>query len=252
MLFRLTERRLASKTTLLFAVSPSCADELAALGVAPRERIRVLPPGLDLSRHGGGDRRAARAELGLEDGEAAIGFVGRFVPVKRPQIFLKAVARAATKLGRPVAAVCIGQGPRSSSIARRAERMSKLGLRVLLPGIREDLALVLPALDLLLITSKREGCPLAGIEAFACGVPVAGIDVPGVHDLLSVWGKGGLSSERAGADGLGDLAVEMLSQRERTAGWAEESKQASARFRVEALAPALLDAYRETGATGSA
>jgi glycosyltransferase involved in cell wall biosynthesis len=245
LLFRLAERRLAAKTDLLFAVSPSCAAELAELGVAARERLRVLPPGLDLTRHRTADRAAARAALGLAADEAAVGFVGRFVPVKRPELFLKTVVRIAAGLGRPVAAVCVGQGPKSASLARRAARVAQPGLRVLLPGTREDLAALLPALDLLLFTSRREGCPLAGVEAFACGVPVAGIDVPGVHDLLAEWGRGGLSPEQAGADGLASLAVEMLSEPERTASWVAASREAAERFQVEALAGALLAAYRE-------
>jgi glycosyltransferase involved in cell wall biosynthesis len=167
------------------------------------------------------------------------------VPVKRPELFLKAVARIAAGLGRPVAAVCIGQGPKSASVARRAARMSQPGLRVLLPGTREDLASVLPALDLLLITSRREGCPLAVVEAFASGVPVAGVDVPGVRDLLSEWGKGGLSPEKAGADGLASVAVGILSEPEQTAAWVADSKKASERFRIESLAAALLAAYGE-------
>src|SRR5688572_21610953 len=43
-LWRWLERRAATRTDVLLAVSASCADELAAAGVAPRERFVVVPP----------------------------------------------------------------------------------------------------------------------------------------------------------------------------------------------------------------
>ena len=50
-------------------------------------------------------------------------------------------------------------------------------------GARADFPRLLPAMDLLLMTSKREGLPLAALEALMSGVPVVGPSVPGLLDL---------------------------------------------------------------------
>ncbi len=41
------------------------------------------------------------------------------------------------------------------------------------------------ALDLLVLTSRREGFPLAALEARACGVALVGLDRPGVREALA-------------------------------------------------------------------
>jgi glycosyltransferase involved in cell wall biosynthesis len=58
------------------------------------------------------------------------------------------------------------------------------------------------AYDALVLPSRREGCPLVAIEAFAAGVPVVGFDVPGVRDALGPWGSGILVPESHGSEGL--------------------------------------------------
>jgi glycosyltransferase involved in cell wall biosynthesis len=246
-LFRRAERSMAERTQLLFAVSPSCAEELAELGVAPRERLRVVPPGLDLTRYSPAARAAARQRLELSDQEVALGFVGRLVPIKRPEMFLLAVARVAQSLGGPVCAVCIGEGPRLSVLRKHAARLSrqKVPCRILFPGVQEDLATLLPALDVLLLTSRREGCPLSAIEAFASGVPVVGLDVPGVRDILGPWGAGVLVPDAEREHGLEKALLQLLGDPDRRAMLARLGIEAAKRFQVEALAQTLSDAYRE-------
>ncbi|MEE8148182.1 MAG: glycosyltransferase, partial [Longimicrobiales bacterium] len=67
--FRWLETRLAALTDALVAVSESVKEDLVRLGVAPADRIRVIPLGLDLS-HLAGDlpRGALRDEAGVGNG----------------------------------------------------------------------------------------------------------------------------------------------------------------------------------------
>ena len=100
------------------------------------------------------------------------------------------------------------------------------------------------AFDALLLPSRREGCPLVAIEAFAAGVPVVGFDVPGVRDVLATWGDGILVPEREGAAGLAGA----LDRLRRDPGFGRElaarAKAGLFRFEPREVAAELLDLYR--------
>lgn len=188
------ERRFAARTTRLVAVSESCREELDELGVVARERVTVVPPAVPLptflSRH------EARHRLSIHDA-FAVATYGRLVPIKRVDHVLSAVApMAGTKTF-----VC-GGGPLHERLRRQAASS------VTFVGGGEASRAWLPAFDAMVLASRREGFPLAAVEAFAAGVPTVGYDVPGVRDALAD-GRGLLVPERQGPAGL-RAALERL------------------------------------------
>lgn len=88
------EKMLARITDCIIAVSEQVKTELVAYGVAPSEKIRVIPLGFDLDPfldcavHRGEFRR----ELGLDDEARMVGIVGRLVAIKSHRLFLQAAA----------------------------------------------------------------------------------------------------------------------------------------------------------------
>ena len=237
------ERRLATRTDALIAISPSCRDELVSLGIAPPARFHVVPPAVEVAAFAAGDRAGARAILGLGPTTFALGFVGRLVPIKRPELFVDTV-RALAAGDRAVAGLVFGDGPLRAGLTRSA------GDRIRWLGARADLAEVLPACDALVFTSRREGCPLAAIEAFAAGVPVVGFDVPGVRDALTTWGRGLLVPEAAGIVGL-TAALASLRDDAARGTLVQAAREGLTRFAPEAVAAELLRIYEQTlaGAT---
>jgi glycosyltransferase involved in cell wall biosynthesis len=225
------ELALARRTDLLFAVSPSCRDELAEIGIA---RVRVLPPAVASSAFAATRRADARRALGLADGALVLGFVGRLVPIKRPQLFADAVRALPQAIG------CVfGAGPAERALAGAAEG------RVRCLGVTHELPRFLAALDALLVPSRREGCPLVAVEAFAAGVPVVGFDVPGVRDVLSAWGDGVLVPESEGAEGLARATRALLGDPARRDAIVARARAGLARFAPEAVAREMLEAYEE-------
>jgi glycosyltransferase involved in cell wall biosynthesis len=227
------ERRLAAVTDLLFAVSASCADELAAAGVAARERFAVVPPAVPLPPPL--PRAAAASTLGIAVPERHLVCVGRLVPIKRVDHFVRAVAAMPGWSGD-----IVGDGPERGRLQLLAERQANSRIRFL--GARPDIGRQLAGYAALVLPSRREGLPLVAVEAFAAGVPVVGYDVPGVRDALACYGPATAVPPAAGPAGLAaailGLEVGNLRDRLATAGIA-----AAARFAPAAVAAALHSAY---------
>ena len=143
-------------------------------GVGKLAQFVVVPLGIDLddlrADPGAGD--ALRTELGIDRDETIVGIVGRVTPIKNHDLFLRVAARA-----RDLARfVVYGDGGDRPMLERRAADVIFAGTR----GASEIYASV----DVVALTSRNEGTPLALIEAMACGKPVISTAVGGVVDLL--------------------------------------------------------------------
>ena len=202
------ERRLALHTHLVFTVSDSCADELAAKGVVARDRFLIIPPAVPLPAVR--PRAEARQRLGIPGGERRVVAVGRLVPIKRLQDFVAAVG-----LLPDVHGDVVGDGPERAALEQQGARLAKgrVHCRGPLPEIAGDLA----AYDALVLPSVREGWPLVALEAFAARVPVVGYDVPGVRDALA-QGRGVLVPVAAGPAGLAAALRSLFEPPSRVAG----------------------------------
>lgn len=177
------ERRLYG-TGCVVAVSAKVAAELVAAGVAP-ERLRVIRPGVDPAAFRPptpSERRAARAQLGLREGEVAVLFVGDAVTAQKGLgTLLDALAEARLSRLRLLVAGRYARGP----FQAHAWRLG-LGERVRFLGPRPDVAVLLHAADVFVLPSRYESFSLATLEAMASGLPVVVSDARfcGAAELL--------------------------------------------------------------------
>lgn len=119
--------------TATVAVSTTVAHRLRRWGV-PRDRIHVVPNGIDVPRFAFDEtvRNKARAELGLPADAFVVGGVGRLSPGKRFDILVRAVA------ARPGARLLlVGEGPEGDRLRSLAGELGAAD-RVLLHGACED------------------------------------------------------------------------------------------------------------------
>jgi glycosyltransferase involved in cell wall biosynthesis len=181
--FRAIERALGALSSALVTVSDSVKDDLVALGVAPADRIRVVPLGLELDALAGElPRGGLRREAGIADGEPLVGLVGRLVPIKDVPTFLRA-ARLLLERRPGVRFSLVGDG--EDRAALEAEVLAlELTHAVRFHGWRRDLPAVYGDLDVVVNCSRNEGTPVALIEALAAGRPVVATAVGGTPDLL--------------------------------------------------------------------
>ncbi len=180
------ERRLATWSDVLVGVSEATVAELVELGVAPRDRFRVIPLGLELDRFaavGPADRAGARAALGVPADARVVSYAGRFAPIKRLDVLVGAVALAARSEPRLVALLA-GDGETRGEAERLARDLG-VSAHFRFLGFRDDLPLIAAASDAAVLCSDNEGTPVALIEAAAAGLPSVATDVGGVADIVA-------------------------------------------------------------------
>lgn len=203
--YRAIERGLARRTDRLLAVTPRVRDELLALGVGTAAQYRAVPLGFDLAPLLVAERRRGelRAELGL--GEAPlVGIVARLVPIKAHEVFLAAAARVSQQ--KPaVRFLVIGDGERRQALEAQAATLG-LGGVVRFLGWRADIDRLYADIDVVALTSRNEGSPVALIEAMAAGRPVVSTEVGGVADVV----EHGVSGLLAPMDDAAALAGHIL------------------------------------------
>jgi len=182
---QLMERGLAHLSDQLIAVSDRVRDDLVQFGVAPAERFRVVPLGLDLAPlfDVSAQRGVLRRELGVALDAPLVGIVGRLFPIKNHALFLEAAARLLAE--QPDARfVIVGDGALRGELEARAEQPDLAG-RVYFTGWRHDLATIYADLDVLAVSSRNEGTPVSAIEAMAAGCAVVATRVGGLPDLIA-------------------------------------------------------------------
>lgn len=159
------------------AVSEAVADSVVALGV-PRDRITVIPNGVDAARFAGGS--GGPPPWG-GNGAPVVGSVGCLAPRKDYGTLLEALAL----LGREHAfrAVLVGDGPERAALEQQARDLG-LADRVSFLGERPDVERLLPAMDVFVLSSREEGIPNALLEAMAAGRPAVATAVGGNAEVL--------------------------------------------------------------------
>ncbi len=183
-LYRALEARLAKRSDCLVGVSQATVDDLVRLGVAPRERFRVIPLGLDLDPFGSADGAAGRElrrALGVADEEIVLTFVGRVVPIKRVDLLLRGFARARELAAEKLRLVIVGDGELRPELEALARALGVAGAVSFL-GYRRDLVAVAAAGDIAVLASENEGTPVSLIEAAAAGRPAIASGVGGVPE----------------------------------------------------------------------
>ena len=233
-LYRGLERSLAHVSDCLVGVSQEVVDDLVRIGIAPRERFRVVPLGLDLAPLAdppAGARERFRAELGVGDEEILLVFVGRLVPIKRVDRLLSAFARARAGDERLILGL-VGDGDLRGALEAQAAELGIAGA-VRFAGYRTDMPVVAAGADIAVLSSDNEGTPVALIEAAAGGRPAVSTDAGGVRAVVTP--SSGIVVPRddaALAEAIGMLAADA-ELRERM-GWAAR-EHALANFGAERL-----------------
>jgi glycosyltransferase involved in cell wall biosynthesis len=195
--FLKAERWLAGFSDAIIAISEVQKKELTEdFRIAPADKFRVIPLGLDLDHFiidQEEKRKKFRREFGLDEETVAIGIIGRLVPVKNHQLFIRSIKHVIERSPSKIKAFIIGDGESRASIE---ELSAKLGIQfsqhtdtfhphpLIFTSWRNDVDCICAGLDIVALTSLNEGTPVSLIEAQAAGKPVISTRVGGMADVV--------------------------------------------------------------------
>jgi len=179
------ERLLGRLTSVVLLPSESQRDEIVdEFRIVPAAKTRVVRYGIPVEEVASLPERAAvRRRFGLT-APLVVGMLGRMAPIKNHALTVEAFARLCEGPGAPdVQLLLAGEGEMRVELERQVTARA-LGDRVRFQGFQRDLRDVYAALDLLVISSRNEGVPIAALEAMAAGVPLVVTAVGGLVDLV--------------------------------------------------------------------
>ena len=148
----------------------------------PAHQITHVPNGVDVDWFVKPPDDGFISRLGIPHNHLVVGTVAALRPEKNLDRLLRAIAMVAEQ--RPVALVVVGDGALRQSLESQA-RATGLGDKVIFAGALEDPARILGVFNLFAISSDTEQMPFSVLEAMAAGLPIAGVDVGDVKEMVS-------------------------------------------------------------------
>jgi D-inositol-3-phosphate glycosyltransferase len=202
---------------LMVASTVEEREQLVDLYEAERDRIEIVPPGVDHRVFVPGDRAAARRALGLEHVDRILLFVGRIQPLKGADLAVRALA----ELGDARTMLLVVGGPSGPEGVAELDGLHTLvaeldltaQVRFVAPQPHDELAVYYQAADVCLVPSRTESFGLVALEAAACATPVVAADVGGLRSLVADGHTGFLVEGRSAHDYAAPVAM-LLDDRE--------------------------------------
>lgn len=250
------ERRAVRESDALVAASEIEATELEQLYGAGREKITVVPCGVDPAIFRPQRQVDARDILGRDKCERLVLFVGRIEQIKGIDVLLAALGQLFVRrpgLRGQVCLVVVGGAIDPDDDAPEIEKLEELR-RLVYEHRLEDcvdfigsvdqsrLALWYAAADLCAVPSLTESFGLVALEAMACGTPVVATRVGGLQTVVQE-GTSGLLVPAGDSDALAEAIEQVLLDPRLRMHLAHGARERAERCTWSSVADAIEDLY---------
>lgn len=209
------KRRAAQGVPVLVANAEHAADHLVEAWGADRDRIRVVRAGIEPVAVTA-SRDEWRRSHGLAADDFAACMVAHFRRSKDHATLLRAWRLVVDRLaaeGRRAVLVLAGDSYPMGDAAKALAFDLRLEGSVLFVGETADVAGLLGASDVGVLSSFREGFPVSLLECMAAGLPVCGSDIAGIREVVEPEGADFLAGT-GDAETLADVIVRLASDDE--------------------------------------
>jgi glycosyltransferase involved in cell wall biosynthesis len=160
-----------------------------------KEKIVVIPVGIDLDIFRPVDKEKMRIKLGFDKEDKIILYVGRFSVEKGLDQLLMAFKNLQSGESKS-RLVLVGKGPQKRKLEDIVNKERIERVKFLSPVRRQKVSEIMNCADVLALTSSFEGMPTVVLEALACGVPVVATNVGDIKKVVINHKTGYLIRER--------------------------------------------------------
>jgi 1,2-diacylglycerol 3-alpha-glucosyltransferase len=227
---------------LVIAPSPGMREVLQRFGVT--SPIEVVPNGVDLAPYRHFVEPIDRAGLGFSDNDILLVYSGRIAPEKNLAFLLRTFSGLSQAYDN-VGLLIVGDGPERDNLQDRVNLMG-IASRVCFTGMvpYTEVPRYLAASDAFVTASVTEVHPLSVIEAMACGLPVLGIQSPGIGDMIEDGVTGFLIQEEDLAAFTAKM-VRMVTEHDLRHTMSQKARQAVEAYAIERTAQMLQESYKQ-------
>ena len=240
----MADRILQRLTNRFIATAGAVRTVLNEREGVPAERTSIIYNGVDLREFTPAESNGhLRKEFGWPVDAPVLGIVGRLAPVKDHETFLYAAALVRQAMP-DTRIVVVGDGARRAPLQRLIEQLD-LRDHVTFLGNRSELPSIYESLDLLVVSSRYEGCCRVILEAMAMGKPVVATAVGGNPELV-LPGQTGLLVPPEDPRHLANAILELLDQPERARAMGRAGRhRAEQRFSLKRMVDETDHLYQE-------
>jgi 1,2-diacylglycerol 3-alpha-glucosyltransferase len=227
---------------LVISPSPGMREVLLGLGVDVL--IDVVPNGVDLHPFHSPVQPINRSDLSFGAQDVLLIYTGRLGPEKNLSFLLRSFAGIAQAYEN-VGLIIVGDGPERENLEDYVHRMG-IERHVCFTGMVPyiDMPRYLSMADAFVTASVTEVHPLSVIEAMAAGLPVLGIQSPGVGDTIRNGETGYIIFEEDLAAFTAKMA-RMVTDQEQRKAMGQRSKLAAENYNIEKTTQMMFDRYQK-------
>ncbi len=236
-----------------FSQNPEDIPVAIAERISAPDRLEQIGNGIamrrfDPARVSADERRRARAELGIEDGQLLVGMVARLVAEKGYEEAFRAARMIKDRV--PAARFVFVGAFEDKPDAIAPDALARHGIADVAQflGHRRDVERLYAAMDVFMLPSHREGFPRAVMEAAAMGLPCVATDVRGCRQCVEPEVTGLLVPARDPAALAAALERLLRSPEDRARMGAAGRQKAVREFDETRIIAAILGAYRRLAA----
>ncbi len=213
--------------------------------IAGEEKFVVIHSGIELSKYqklSQDEKTKLKKEIGLPSNSFVVGTVGRLVPVKAPELLIKASQPIFTQYPDTYF-VFAGDGPLKEDLYTAAKEIGGEKNIVFL-GWRDDAHRILSIFDVFCLPSLNEGMGRVLAEAMAHGIPIVASAVGGIPDLV-IHEKNGFLVPSQNTEELAKYIQVLIADEEKRKKMGEAGKKMASRFSSETMIKKIADLYEE-------
>jgi glycosyltransferase involved in cell wall biosynthesis len=152
----------------------------------PEQKIRVIPTGIEVSKHNEKNAGKNRDELIEELGRTGLSINPNTITPNTTIVLFAGLLvprKGVDKIIQIVVFLLAGDGPKRKKYEQKVREL-KLDEKVLFLGWRTDVRKLYQASNVFLLPAEGEGLPGVVMEAMAAGVPCVASNIPCIPDLI--------------------------------------------------------------------